>query len=91
MDNSGGIYRIAFITIIIIQIIIFSCLPLVHMMNDSGWYYMNVHFVNTGTYINESRYPSFSEPSQYYPFLGYSGFLFLCDQIASLFHASLSS
>ncbi|HPI54339.1 MAG TPA: hypothetical protein PLU10_06565 [Chitinophagaceae bacterium] len=88
MDNSGGIYRIAFINILIIQIVIFSCLPLVHMMNDSGWYFMNVHFVNTGTYINESRYPSFSEPSQYYPFLGYSVFLFLCDQLASLFHIS---
>jgi hypothetical protein len=51
-------------------------------MNDSGWYYMNVHFVNTGEYITESRYPSFDHPSQYYPFFGYSFFLFVCNKIA---------
>lgn len=50
-------------------------------MNDSGWYFMNVHFVNTGEYITESRYPSFDEPSQYYPFFGYSFFLFICQKI----------
>lgn len=54
-------------------------------MNDSGWYFMNVHFVNTGDYITESRYPSFVEPSQLYSFFGYSLFLYFCEKLGLLF------
>lgn len=70
------------------QLLVLCCIPLMHMMNDSGWYYMNVHFMLTGEYINESMYPSFHAPSQYYPLLGYSGFLWLCHVIGEWLHVA---
>ncbi len=88
--NKTVIFKIVFISIVFIQLLIIHAVPLMHMMNDSAWYYMNVHFVNTGDYMNESRYPSFHEPSQYYPFLGYSFFLFLSGKIAFLFHINVA-
>ncbi|MDF2437646.1 MAG: hypothetical protein K0Q95_2022 [Bacteroidota bacterium] len=60
-------------------------------MNDSAWYYMNVHFFNTGNYIHESAYPSFHQASQYYPFFGYSFFLYLCERISSLLNLDWST
>jgi hypothetical protein len=80
------VLQIVFTAIILFQSLIIISLPLIPSMNDSAWYYMNVHYVKTGTYICESMYPSFHEPSQYYPFLGYSFFLFCCDKFAGLFH-----
>lgn len=82
MVTKDNIYKIVFISIIIVQALIMISVPLIHLMNDSGWYFMNVHFVNTGSYITESRYPSFDEPSQYYPFFGYSFVLFICEKIS---------
>ena len=82
--------KIIFISIIIVQSIIIVSIPLIHFMNDSGWYFMNVHFVNTGEYITESRYPSFNSPSQYYPFFGYSFFLYLCNELAVILDLGVS-
>src|SRR5690606_2722569 len=73
-----------FYLIIVIQSIILLSLPLIHMMNDSGWYYMLVHFVNTGNYVTESMYPSFDEPSQYYPFFGYGFFLYILKGLSTI-------
>jgi hypothetical protein len=53
------------------------------MTNDSGWYYMNAHFIKTGEYIQRNATPSFDKPSHFYPLMGYSGFVFLCDAIAN--------
>ena len=86
----NNIYKTVFISVLIVQVLILISVPLIHLMNDSGWYYMNVHFVNTGEYTTESRYPSFDEPSQYYPFLGYSFFLFICSKIALFFGIGVS-
>ncbi|MCW3103318.1 MAG: hypothetical protein JWO09_1758 [Bacteroidetes bacterium] len=81
------VLQILFAAIILFQAMVIIALPLIPSMNDSAWYYMNVHYVKTGAYICESMYPSFHEPSQYYPVLGYSLFLFCCDAVAGLLHA----
>ena len=78
------LYRLLFFMLLIVQVIIALTVPLIHMMNDSGWYYMNVHYFSTGEYITESRYPSFHEPSQLYAFTGYSFLLFLSNKLALL-------
>lgn len=83
MNKNNKVYKTIFLSILFIQTLILISVPLIHLMNDSGWYYMSVHFVNEGEYVNESMYPSFKEPSQYYPFLGYSFFLFICNKAAS--------
>lgn len=74
--------------IMLFQLAVILCLPLIPAMNDSAWYYMNVYFVKTGNYISESNYPSFHEPSQCYPFLGYSFFLYMAEKISGLTHIS---
>lgn len=76
--------RFIFWSVLMVQLVMILCIPLMHMMNDSGWYYMNVHFMQTGEYRNESMYPSFHSPSQYYPLLGYSGFLGIGHSLADL-------
>lgn len=78
------ILRAIFYLIIAIQAIILLSLPLIQMMNDSGWYYMLVHFVNTGNYVTESMYPSFDEPSQLYSFFGYGFFLYLLKGLSAI-------
>lgn len=84
MIKDKSILKIVFFVILTLQFVIVVCLPLIHLMNDSGWYLMNVHYLNTGEYITESRYPSFNEPSLYYPFFGYSLFLYICEKIHHL-------
>lgn len=79
--------KLVFGAIILFQTLLILSVPLIPSMNDSGWYYMNVHFVKTGNYICESMYPSFHSPSQYYPFFGYSFFLYCCEKIANLLNA----
>ena len=56
-------------------------IPLIPYGTDSAWYYMNVVFVETGQYIHESIY-RFSEPSQLYPFFGYSFLLYASRKLA---------
>ena len=84
MNTKINPYKAVFVAIIVLQTIFLISIPLIHLMNDSGWYFMNVHFVNTGNYINESRYPSFDEPSQLYSFFGYSFYLFICEKISQI-------
>jgi hypothetical protein len=76
-----------FFSLLAVQSAIAFSLPLIPYQNDSAWYYMNVHFVETGQYIHEMVY-RFSEPSQLYPFFGYSLFLYFCKKLA--FATSLS-
>lgn len=85
------VLKIIFAALILFEAAFILSVPLIPSMNDSGWYYMNVHFVKTGTYICESMYPSFQEPSQYYPFFGYSFFLYACEKIAGMLHADWAS
>ena len=58
-------------------------IPLIPYGTDSAWYYMNVVFVETGQYIHESIY-RFSEPSQLYPFFGYSLLLYASKKLAAI-------
>ncbi len=74
--------RIIFWMLIVFQTIQTIYLPLVHMLNDSAWYYMTVHFFETGSYIHENSYPSFDTPSLYYPSLGYSALLYIAEKIS---------
>jgi hypothetical protein len=83
--------KIIFYGLILFQAMVVLSVPLIPSMNDSGWYYMNVHFIKTGNYVCESMYPSFQQPSQYYPFLGYSFFLYCCEKTAQLFHSDWSN
>ncbi len=57
--------------------------PLLPKQSDSGWYFAGTRFMETGTYVWESFYPSFEGPSQYYPLGGYSLILLATRRIAA--------
>ena len=61
--------------------------PLLPKQSDSGWYFAGVRYMETGTYLWESFYPSFAGPSQYYPLGGYSLVLLGARKFASLIGA----
>jgi len=61
--------------------------PLLPKQSDSGWYFAGVRYMETGTYLWESFYPSFAGPSQYYPLGGYSLVLLGAREFASLIGA----
>jgi len=82
--RSRFVLNIVFYSLIVFQAILTFYLPLMHLMNDSAWYYMTVHYFETGKYIHESTYPSFDTASQYYPFLGYSVLLYITEKVYQL-------
>jgi 4-amino-4-deoxy-L-arabinose transferase-like glycosyltransferase len=68
----GLLISLPFLILIVIQGLTYFNIPMIPEENDSAWYYMNVHFMQTGEYIYESAYPSFTGASQVYPLGGYS-------------------
>lgn len=57
--------------------------PMLPKQSDSGWYFAAARYMETGTYVWESFYPSFEGPSQYYPLGGYSLILLGARKLAS--------
>ena len=58
--------------------------PLLPKQSDSGWYFAGARYMETGTYLWESFYPSFAGPSQYYPLGGYSLVLLGARRLAAM-------
>src|SRR2546427_613969 len=62
---------------------VYSGVPILPKQSDSAWYFSGARYLESGTFVWESTYPSFHGPSQYYPLGGYGLILFLIRALAS--------